>query len=322
MVTRDVGDYEIWAGNPARFRRRRFDEATSDRLLRIRWWDWPKDLIEAHARDITRGSEEALDALEDGHGRWLDRLRVQIASPFEALAGRSGIIRVRRATHWREGRPTWVVLHGSLGSIETVEQIEPHLSDANLLFADLPGFGASSAALEMSVKGFADELLPALLSALPADFGILGASFGGSVGLEIARRTTRCTQVVLLDSPFTAAKQWHNHEFLRGAISQRPDDRYLRSFALEIYGVTPIAVVERDYWPLLEGVSQPVTVVTGNVPMQPPRSMPPVPCCLDEDDLARLQELGHTVERVAGGHDLINDNPEAVAAVVHLLGRV
>lgn len=320
VVSRDVGDYEIWAGNPAQFRRRRFDESIAERLLRIRWWDWPKDLIERHARDITRGTPDALDALELGHRQWLDRLRAQVAAPFEALPGRSGIIRTRRAAHWREGRPTWVVLHGSLGSIETVQGIEPHLPDANLLFADLPGFGASSAVQEMSVKGFADELLPALLAALPADFGILGASFGGSVALEIARRTSRCKQVVLLDSPFTAAKQWHNHEFLRGVISARPDDRYLRSFALEIYGVTPTAVVERDFWPLLDGVAQPVTVLTGNVPMQPPRDMPPVPCCLDEDDLAQLQALGHRVERMAGGHDLINDNPAAVAAVVRSLG--
>lgn len=320
VVSRDVGDYEVWAGNPAQFRRRRFDEATAERLLRIRWWDWPKDLIEQYARAITQGTSEALDVLEQGHAEWLARLRASVTAPFEALPGRSGIIRARRDAHWREGRPTWVVLHGSLGSIATVQGFEPHLSEANLLFVDLPGFGASTAPQEMSVSGFADELLPALAAALPGGFGLMGASFGGSVALEIARRTTLCRQVVLLDTPFSAAKLWHNHAFLRGVISDRPDDRFLRSFALEIYGVTPTAAVERDFWSLLEGVVQPVTVLTGNVPMLPPREMSPVPCCLDEDDLARLVALGHRVERIAAGHDLINDNPGAVAALVGSLG--
>lgn len=322
VVSRDVGNYEIWTGNPAQFRRRRFDEGVSARLMRVRWWDWPKDLIERHARDIMRGTPEALDALEQGHEEWLARLRAPVGAPFEMVPGQSGLIRMRRAAGWREGRPTWVVLHGSLGSIATVQGFESHLSDANLLFVDLPGCGASTAPQEMSVEGFTDELLPALLAAAPAGFGILGVSFGGSVALEIASRTPLCKQVVLLDTPFSAAKLWHNQAFLRGALANRPDDRYLRSFALDIYGVTPTAAVERDYWPLLQGVAQPVTVLTGNVPMQPPRDMPPVPCCLDEDDLVRLATLGLRVERIAGGHDLINDNPAAVAAVVRSTGLV
>lgn len=322
VVSRDVGPYEIWAGNPAQFRRRRFDDAVSERLLALRWWDWPKDIIERHARDIMRGTPEALAALEQGREAWHARLRKDVAAPFEMLSGRSGQLRARRSANWREGRPAWVVLHGSLGNIATVQGIEKHLPDANLLFVDLPGCGNSTAPADMSVAGFADELLPALLTALPAGFGVIGASFGGSVGLAIARRTAQCQALVLLDTPFSAAKLWHNHAFLRGAIAGRPDDRHLRSFALDIYGVTPAAAVEREYWHLLEGVTQPVLVVTGDVPMQPPRKMPPVPCCLDEADLARLRGLGCRIERVKGGHDLINDNPVAVAALVQAMGAV
>ena len=316
IVTRDVGAYEIWAGNPAQFRRRRFTQEVADRLMALRWWDWPKDIIERHARDIMRGTREALDALAQGHDAWLAGLRKGVTAPFEMLQGRSGLLRARRSANWCEGRPTWVVLHGSLGNIATVQGIEQHLSDMNLLFVDLPGCGGSTAPADMSVDGFADELLPALLAAVPGGFGVLGASFGGSVALAIARRTSRSTSVVLLDTPFSAAKLWHNHAFLRGAIASRPDDRYLRSFALEIYGVTPTAAVEREYWHLLDGVAAPVLVVSGDVPMLPQRKMPPVPCCLDEADLAQLRGLGCRIERVKGGHDLINDNPAAVAALV------
>ena len=41
----DVGPYEVWAGNPARLIRKRFDEETIERLLKAAWWDWPLERI-------------------------------------------------------------------------------------------------------------------------------------------------------------------------------------------------------------------------------------------------------------------------------------
>ena len=37
MVTKDVGPYEIWAGNPARCIRKRFDDDTINKLLELKW---------------------------------------------------------------------------------------------------------------------------------------------------------------------------------------------------------------------------------------------------------------------------------------------
>ena len=34
------GGYGIAAGNPAQLKKRRFDEATIERLLKIAWWNW------------------------------------------------------------------------------------------------------------------------------------------------------------------------------------------------------------------------------------------------------------------------------------------
>ena len=45
VVTKDVGPYEIWAGNPARFIRRRFDDDIIRRLQAIRWWDFPDEIL-------------------------------------------------------------------------------------------------------------------------------------------------------------------------------------------------------------------------------------------------------------------------------------
>ncbi|SIQ21959.1 MULTISPECIES: CatB-related O-acetyltransferase [unclassified Bosea (in: a-proteobacteria)] len=47
VVTKDVPPYAIVAGNPGRVVRLRFDEATVASLLETRWWELPKDRIEA-----------------------------------------------------------------------------------------------------------------------------------------------------------------------------------------------------------------------------------------------------------------------------------
>lgn len=40
VVVKDVPPYSIVAGNPAKVVKKRFDEATIERLLQIAWWDW------------------------------------------------------------------------------------------------------------------------------------------------------------------------------------------------------------------------------------------------------------------------------------------
>jgi virginiamycin A acetyltransferase len=45
VVTKDVAPYTIVGGNPAREIRKRFDEATIEKLLALKWWDWPIETI-------------------------------------------------------------------------------------------------------------------------------------------------------------------------------------------------------------------------------------------------------------------------------------
>nr|WP_321461710.1 CatB-related O-acetyltransferase [uncultured Cohaesibacter sp.] len=62
MVASDVPDYAIVVGNPARVIRMRFDAETIDRLLDIRWWDWPIEMINRHRSLIQGADSEALQA--------------------------------------------------------------------------------------------------------------------------------------------------------------------------------------------------------------------------------------------------------------------
>ena len=46
VVTKDVGDYEIAAGMPARIIKKRFSDEIIKKLLKIEWWDWDRKTIE------------------------------------------------------------------------------------------------------------------------------------------------------------------------------------------------------------------------------------------------------------------------------------
>ena len=65
VVTRDVSDYEMVAGVPARRIRMRFDDDLLERLLRLAWWLWPpevvRDQLELFRRPLTA---DVLDELE------------------------------------------------------------------------------------------------------------------------------------------------------------------------------------------------------------------------------------------------------------------
>lgn len=53
IVTKDIGPYEIWAGNPARFIRKRFDDDKISELLKMQWWNYDDAKIEELAVHMT-----------------------------------------------------------------------------------------------------------------------------------------------------------------------------------------------------------------------------------------------------------------------------
>jgi virginiamycin A acetyltransferase len=61
VVSRDVPAYAIAVGNPATVARRRFDDKTVERLIELRWWDWPIEIIERNRTAIETADPALLE---------------------------------------------------------------------------------------------------------------------------------------------------------------------------------------------------------------------------------------------------------------------
>jgi chloramphenicol O-acetyltransferase type B len=52
VVTKNVGPYEIWGGNPARLIKKRFSDDDIEKLLEIKWWDWDLETLKRNLHHL------------------------------------------------------------------------------------------------------------------------------------------------------------------------------------------------------------------------------------------------------------------------------
>lgn len=61
VVTKDVPPYTIVGGVPAKIIRKRFDDKTIEKLLKLKWWDWDYNKIKRNIVHIQSGDIERLE---------------------------------------------------------------------------------------------------------------------------------------------------------------------------------------------------------------------------------------------------------------------
>jgi virginiamycin A acetyltransferase len=65
LVTRDVAPYTVVGGNPAALIKRRYSDADVERLQQAAWWNWPIEIISAHASTLMAGTPADLSTIAD-----------------------------------------------------------------------------------------------------------------------------------------------------------------------------------------------------------------------------------------------------------------
>ena len=60
LVTRDVPPYAIVGGNPAKEIKRRFDDETIEKLLKLKWWEWPIEKIQSNIETLCSENVKSL----------------------------------------------------------------------------------------------------------------------------------------------------------------------------------------------------------------------------------------------------------------------
>jgi pimeloyl-ACP methyl ester carboxylesterase len=198
----------------------------------------------------------------------------------------------------------FAVKHGPL--FQLAPFVAPH---ADLLVGHLPG-NHSPVLSEISVEAYARAYSHVLATALAGRPVVLcGASIGGLVALGVRAANVRAR--VVMEPPLASGKLWPMLDFLRTRLAQAPDDGELRAFIGNVFGVTQGEV--RDdvrYEGLLDGLSEPTTVLVGGNPLNPPRKVEKLPSLVDEPErrwlaaqpgvrLLVAQGAGHNVPQEA-----------------------
>jgi len=67
LITKNIGPYEIWGGNPACLIKKRFSDMHIQKLLKIKWWDLDLNKIKHHLSLIRSSNVEVLwDLFQQG----------------------------------------------------------------------------------------------------------------------------------------------------------------------------------------------------------------------------------------------------------------
>jgi acetyltransferase-like isoleucine patch superfamily enzyme len=64
VVSKNIGDYEVWGGNPSRLLKMRFCDETIQKLQNLKWWDWEVSIIKERIPLLCSDKINFLDKLD------------------------------------------------------------------------------------------------------------------------------------------------------------------------------------------------------------------------------------------------------------------
>jgi len=185
--------------------------------------------------------------------------------------------------------PAILLLHGAMRTTDEMRPVASRLR--NCVFGHLPGHGVpqlEGSSVDLWSRAFATAA-STYFRGRPVV--LVGESLGALVCLGMARfPVSGQRSVVAVEPPFSFS--WP-----------------LEATALPGWLQD---MLRQDHRPLLASSRVPVTVVAGDIPLAPPRRLAHTPSLLSEEDRKAIASL----EVVAGGHQLMTENPDACAEIV------
>ncbi len=221
--------------------------------------------------------------------------------------------------------PVVVMLPGALRTAKDMASWWTILrEDAAVVFFDLPGHRRSDRIQPTGVEAMARVLHQAVCEQLPGRKVLLvGESLGGTIAFRMAGMDELgpIVGVVAFDPPLTTAKLWPIIGTFKIAWANEPDNAFYRDLAWEVFGIAQDGSVEdRIYYDLVGGLRTPAMLVSGDMPLPPPRPTVVNPSMVDEVDAYLLQRLfpGKLKLRriVNTGHLLLHESPQACLKLI------
>jgi hypothetical protein len=168
-----------------------------------------------------------------------------------------------------------LLIRGAFAGEDVYNGLPASFRDADVLLAHLPGMHTPFLA-ESTVAAMAaafDEAC-AHLRRRPH---LLGFSMGGIVALAMKQAAS----ILAVDPPLQTAPLWPLIAKFRREGAARPE---LREWLMNLFGVAPNKVVNRDYRPLVDEVQVPLKILIAGEPLEPERFASATPGLITAED--------------------------------------
>ena len=187
----------------------------------------------------------------------------------------------------RTEKPLVLFINGAF-SIERPRSFELPglLPSAAVVNAHLPG-NHCPRLVSHSVDTYAAAYVEALAQ-IDRPTIVIGASIGALVALSMKSELIK--GIVLLEPPLQTEKLWCLVDSFRAKLMASPRDGGLREFLWNVFGISETALENRDYRPLLDGLSVPGWAAFGGLPLMPPRPIETLPSLVDEPERALIRD--------------------------------